>query len=333
MHFLMGWLKKERFFIFGIFVMSGLLFLCTFLYGESMKPVLLTMQVCGFFFILWCVLSFLSYSKSYTALERTKKELEHSINSLPASKDINEELYQEIIGELHGQYIRLKQKLSEKESEEKDYYTLWVHQIKTPIAAMRLMLQNMDKSERTFQLSSELYKIEQYAGMALQYVRLNERSSDLEIKECNVYELVKQIIKQNKNTFIEKKLSIDFTEFSCATITDEKWLSFIVEQILSNSLKYTKQGGISVKCHEKQNAYVLSFRDTGIGIRESDLPRIFEKGFTGYNGHMDKRSTGIGLYLCKKSADMLGITIQVSSVLHEGTTVSLTIMKDTDKKM
>ena len=211
--------------------------------------------------------------------------------------------------------------------EMKDYYSMWAHQIKTPIAAMRLILQNMENQTRVSQLSQELTRVEQYAGMALQYVRLQETGTDLKIESCDVYEITKQVLKQYKNVFIEKKLSLVFEPFSCSIVTDEKWFAFILEQVLSNAVKYTNQGGISITCTEQEDVWLMSIQDTGIGIRKEDLPRIFEKGFTGYNGHMDTRSTGIGLYLCKRTADMLGIRLQTDSTLQQGTRIQLFLAK------
>ncbi len=323
MNIIKSWLRRERGFISGVLLMAGVLTACTYLYGESMRPVKLTLWMCGFFFLFWCVGSLFLYWKKDSALHKTQKELLHSLDSLPQAEDEIEVRYQEILQELYQRCEGLEQTLRERSGEEKDYYTLWVHQIKTPIAAMRLMLQNMEDQTKTAQLSNELFRIEQYVGMALQYVRLQETGADLDIKQCDVYEIVKQVVKQYKTVFIEKKLSIDFEPFSCMAVTDEKWLTFILEQILSNAVKYTTRGGISIQCNEMEATYTIMVQDTGIGIREEDLPRIFEKGFTGYNGHMDKRSTGIGLYLCKKTADMLGIEIRVESVLSVGTTVYL----------
>lgn len=301
---------------------------------------------------MWCAGSLFLYWKRDQALFRTQKELLHSLDSLPQAGDEIEARYQEMLQELYQRCGILEQTLRERTSEEKDYYTLWVHQIKTPIAAMRLMLQNMENQSKTAQLSNELFRVEQYAGMALQYVRLQETGADLDIRKCDVYEIVKQVLKQYKSVFIEKKLSIEFDPFTCMAVTDEKWFAFILEQVLSNAVKYTVKGGISIQCRksevvdgstavderrmvdeneaacEGEGTCTIIVRDMGIGIREEDLPRIFEKGFTGYNGHMDKRSTGIGLYLCKKTADMLGLEIRVESVLHEGTTVYLTLMKE-----
>lgn len=342
------WLKRECGMIFGVLIMAGLLLICTFLYGESIRATLLTLWMCGFFFLFWCVGSLYFFWRRNVALQKTQKELQHSLDSLPQAADNIEVQYQEMLMELYGKCGRLEQVLSERESDEKDYYTLWVHQIKTPIAAMRLMLQNMgeqntdqdtDQNTRELQpkelqkkivlLSNELFRIEQYAKMALQYVRLQETGVDLSIRPCDVYEVMKQVLKQYKSIFIEKKLTISFEPFVCEVVTDEKWLAFILEQVLSNAMKYTEKGGITIQClvnqeaNEDERTYTLIVQDTGIGIRKEDLPRIYEKGFTGYNGHMDKRSTGIGLYLCKKTADMLGMQIRVESILHEGTTVKL----------
>ena len=333
MKIVMMWIKKELPMLSGMFLITCLLLLCTYLYGENMEPAFLTLQVCGFFFILWCVVSFYFYNKRCHALLQAEKEMQHSLANLPIAVDYTEEQYQKMLQELYEECTQVKQTLMHRTSEEKDYYTLWVHQIKTPIAAMRLILQNMDDKVRAAQLAQELFKVEQYAQMALQYVRLQENGTDLDIGTCDVYETIKQVIKQYKGIFIEKKLSLVLEPFSCTTITDEKWLAFIFSQILSNALKYTNEGEIAINYEEKEEVYIISICDIGIGIQTEDLPRIFEKGFTGYNGHLDKRSTGIGLYLCKKSADMIGIPIKVESVLHKGTSVYLTIMTDCNTKM
>ncbi len=343
MRLLTGWIKRERTFIIGMFIMSGLLAVCTYLYGESMRPLMLTLWMCGFFFLFWCMGSLLLYWHKYRALYKTQKELLYSLDSLPKAVDGIEMQYQDMLQELHQKCENLDRTLRERCSEEQDYYTLWVHQIKTPIAAMHLILQNMDDEIRSAQLSNELFRIEQYAGMALQYIRLQESGTDLNIRPCDVYQIVTQILRQYKTVFIEKKLSISFDTFSCIAVTDEKWFSFIVEQILSNAVKYTTKGGVSIQYREKNTEQdgkpigTIIIQDTGIGIQKGDLPRVFERGFTGYNGHLNKRSTGIGLYLCKKTADMLGMVIQIDSELNRGTCVQisfhLTKMKEEQREM
>ena len=165
----------------------------------------------------------------------------------------------------------------------------------------------------------ELFKIEQYAKMALQYARLQNMSSDLVLKRYDVCQIVRQAIKSYSILFIGSGLSFSMEDFTCYIVTDEKWLSFVIEQLLSNALKYTHNGGI----HISSDAYTLVIEDTGIGISESDLPRVFERGFTGYNGRIDKKSTGIGLYLCRQILEKLGHTITITSKIGVGTKVTL----------
>lgn len=213
-----------------------------------------------------------------------------------------------------------------------DYYTMWIHQIKTPIAAMRLLLE--DRADGTGllagqQAAEELFKIEQYAEMALCYARLDSLSSDLLFKKYNVYGILKQAVKKYAVLFIGSGLSFSMEEFAVQAVTDEKWLAFVLEQILSNAIKYTKKGGISIygaDCAgdrlEGEVSYLV-IEDSGIGIRKEDLPRIFERGFTGCNGRLEKRSTGIGLYLSRQILDRLSHTIRVESEVGKGTKVIL----------
>lgn len=171
-----------------------------------------------------------------------------------------------------------------------DYYTLWTHQIKTPIAAMRLLLQ--EEETHTGELEQELFKIEQYADMALQYQRLESLSSDLQLESCSLDGILRQALKKMATPFIRRRISLEFDGTGATVLTDEKWLTFVVEQLLSNALKYTPPGGRITLYLEADKTLVVE--DNGIGIRAEDIPRIFERGFTGFNGRMDKKSTGIG---------------------------------------
>lgn len=218
----------------------------------------------------------------------------------------------------------------EQASERKDYFLMWTHQIKTPISAMKLLLEGKQDKE-SFLMREELFKIEQYAEMVLSYQRLEDMSRDMVLQEYKLFPLLKQSVKKYAVLFINKSMRFVLCETEVSVLTDEKWLAFCFEQILSNSIKYTEQGEISVRCDEREETAVLQIADTGLGIREEDLPRIFEKGFTGYNGRMDKKATGIGLYLCKRICEQLGIEITVESMTGAGTTVSLSIPK-TEKR-
>lgn len=174
---------------------------------------------------------------------------------------------------------------------------MWVHQIKTPIAAARLLLQEEETDIQAVQ--NRLFDIEQYVEMVLGYLRTEDMSSDICLKEVELDELVREQIHKFARIFIGKKISLDYHGVQEKVLTDEKWLGFVIGQILSNALKYTKNGKISIYM-SGENSHTLVIEDTGIGIREEDLPRVFEKGFTGYNGREEGRSTGIGLYLCGK---------------------------------
>ena len=266
---------------------------------------------------------FRKYVRRYKLLITTYYNRSYSLEGMPIPQDLIEETYQILVETLSKEILELKQQMSRQEEEANDYYTLWTHQIKTPIAAMRLILQNQKYREETenqderILLEGELFKIEQYAEMALGYLRLDSMSQDLVLKQYKLYDIVAKALKKYAICFMSKKLSINIEPFETEVVTDEKWLQFVIEQMISNSIKYTHEGSIYIGMKDE---YTLMISDTGIGIQSEDLPRIFERGFTGYNGRMDKKSTGIGLYLCKKVTHKLGHTLEVSSTLGKGTT-------------
>lgn len=171
----------------------------------------------------------------------------------------------------------------------------------------------------------ELFKIESYVEMALNYLRFEEMSNDLVLERNSLEQLVRQVVKKYAAIFIYNHISIQLEHLDYTVLTDEKWFCFVLEQILSNALKYTKQGSVKISAEETENGLQIFVKDTGIGIKREDLPRIFEKGFTGYNGRMDKKASGLGLYLCKGVCEKLGHEIRVVSEEGEGTTVILTL--------
>ena len=200
-----------------------------------------------------------------------------------------------------------------------DYYTLWVHQIKTPIAASQLLVKNIEDSDLRQQMEQELFKIDSYANVVLQYLRLESFHDDLVLKRVPLEELVKEVVRKYAIFFIQKGLTVDLHDLDVAVITDRKWLLVIIEQLLSNSLKYTSAGGIEIY-FDDQTLYI---KDSGIGIKDSDILRVFERGFSGYNGHLTQQSSGLGLYLTKKIADQLGHQIHMTSQVGQGTTVAI----------
>ena len=293
----------------GIFVSSDLLFdlpAVTVLY-----PLILSSAV----FIVAGVMDFLLVLNKHRRLTRRE---------VPDAVDILEKDYQEIIERLKDEQEFSRQKANSEYNNMVEYYTVWAHQIKTPIASMRLQLQSLD-SDISRRLEGDLNRIEAYVEMVLTFLRLDSDSTDYVIKEINLDDVIRPSIRKFAKDFINKRLSMDFKPTGIKVISDEKWLSFVIEQIISNAVKYTKDGGIRIYMGEPG---ILCIEDTGIGISAEDLPRIFENGYTGFNGREDKRASGIGLYLCKRICDNLGHKIGAESVPGKGTKISLDLNND-----
>ena len=200
-----------------------------------------------------------------------------------------------------------------------DYYTLWVHQIKTPIAASKLLVSEVENRQLKQQLEQEIFKIDSYTNLVLQYLRLESFHDDLVLKKENIEDLVKEVIRKYALFFIQKGLSINLHDLDRSIVTDKKWLLVVLEQIISNSLKYTKEGGLEIYMDDLE----LCIKDTGIGIKNSDQLRVFERGFSGYNGRLTQQSSGLGLYLSKKISEELGHQIRIESEVGKGTTVRI----------
>lgn len=245
---------------------------------------------------------------------------ENAADALPEPRGEIERAYQALIRNLRAGQLAADAQRREKSAAMSDYYTLWAHQIKTPIAAMRLVLQDMDGAEAG-ELRGELRRIEQYVEMALWYIRLDGEDRDHLIRRCDLDALVRRELRAASTQFIRGRIALEFEETHFSPLTDEKWLGFAVGQILSNALKYTPPGGcIRVGMPEEG---VLEIRDSGMGIPPEDLPRVTESGFTGENGRADRRATGLGLYLCRRILDRLGHGLEIASTRGEGTQVRI----------
>lgn len=270
---------------------------------------------------IYVLLDFRRFTAHMAQLEEAKKYAGILLDRVPAAENPLEEKYRELLEEVFRQKCRMELEYDSRCTEMLDYYTMWVHQVRTPIAAMRLLLQSEDTPDKG-ELEEQLFKTEEYVGMVLQYLRIGDMGADLKICQYRLDDIVRQAVRKYSRSFIRRRLSLDYRELGCTVITDEKWLLFVIEQILSNAIKYTRKGKISIYMDAKRPK-TLVIEDTGIGIDEEDLPRIFEKGFTGYNGRTDKKSTGIGLYLCKRIMNKLNHEIEITSVVGEGTRVAL----------
>lgn len=287
------------------------------IYDVPGEPVFYALFLSGVFFTIWFLGGALLSHRRRKRLCKLEKQKEWSREQFPYPLTKEEKEYQRLL--LLSQETGKEERSRERKARQDmmDYYTLWAHQIKVPISAARLLLQG--EPVKTAPLRSEIFKIEQYVEMVLSYLRLESESSDYVLKEYAVDDIIKQALRRYAPLFIEKKLRLDYEETGMKMVTDEKWLLFVVEQLLSNALKYTKEGCITITA--KENCITVS--DTGIGIAAEDLPRIGEKGFTGYNGRTDKKSTGLGLYLCRRILKNLGCSLEVSSKVGKGTTVRI----------
>lgn len=276
------------------------------------------------------IIGMVQYYRHYREVEDQIYSLPEELRPLPEPKDELEELYQSSMEKLYVRKNELENELRINRQEMLDYYSLWAHQIKTPISAMHLLLQSQsgearEGEERRFirNMQAELLKTEQYVEMVLSYLRMEDMSSDLKLQWYSLDDMIRQAVKKFSQIFIAKKIKLEYQPLETRVLTDEKWLLFVIEQILSNALKYTSQGTVSVYINEG----ILVIEDTGIGIWSEDLPRVFEKGFTGYNGRMNKKSTGIGLYLCKQIMEKLGHQIWITSEEENGTKVYLELAR------
>ena len=323
MEYIVSYIKQHRLALLA-FVLCAVLFAATFLfYRFPLKAVLYPTVLCLVLLAGFAAADIVRTRKKHAELERIKCFDAKLADSFPEADGVLEADYQEIIHLMREQHERAEQRTEQGLREMMDYYTVWVHQIKTPIASMRLALQNEDTAESR-QLQSELGRIERYVEMVLTFLRLGADSTDYVIKEHELDDIVRGAVKKLAGDFINKKIKLEYTELDEKVLTDEKWLSFVVEQVLSNAVKYTSEGTVSIYTESPKT---LCIRDTGIGIAADDLPRVFENGYTGYNGRSDKRASGIGLYLCRRICNKLGHTISAESKAGEGTVIRIALDK------
>lgn len=264
------------------------------------------------------------FLRRHRELQRLLRQAGEKALPLPPARGLLEEDYQALLQAVCRDRARLAAENESRFRELTDYYSLWVHQIKTPIAAMDLLLQEDDSPHRG-ELEMELLKIGQYVEMVLSYLRLDSDSTDYVLREYPLDDILRQAVRKFAKMFILKKITLDFQETGKTVLTDEKWLLFVVEQVLSNALKYTPAGGTIRIYGDGATVFIA---DNGIGIREEDQARVFEKGFTGYNGRADKKSTGIGLYLCRQVMDRLNHGISLTSRPGQGTLVRLDLSRE-----
>ena len=294
-----------------------------FLYDVRMEPILYTTFL---LILLMLPFAFRDLRNTYQKCERLNNIKQAKLPATPdlgAADTLVEESYQQIIKEILQTWQNERANQRKTNAERDDYYTLWTHQIKTPVYSMDLMLQTGDTTPSKWK--TELLQISCYIDMALKYLQLENQYSDLFLERVELLPLAQEAIKKHSVVLISKRLKIDLHDLNGTVLTDRKWLLFILEQLVSNAAKYTEQGCISIY---QPTPLQICVSDTGIGITAEDLPRLFERGYTGFNGRIHQKSTGCGLYMCKKVSLLLGYTLSVSSQLNIGTTVTVNLPAD-----
>ena len=323
MDIIKSYIKKNLKLYLLLIVFIFIFVLIFYLYNLPFEALFYSGLLCFVAALIVSIIDFNNYRKSYIDLKYLESNILNSMEDLPRSLDIRVEYYQKIIERLHNEVEKLKIEDNKKMEGLVDYYSMWIHQIKTPIAAINFLLDNEEIDVKAFR--QELFKIERYVEMVLTYIRLGSETSDYVITSINLDEVVRENIKKYATLFINKKIKLNYVSHETYVISDKKWLGFAFEQLLSNAIKYTKSGGeISINISESK----LVIEDNGIGIYEEDLPRIFEQSFTGLNGRYEKKSSGLGLYLCKKTLDKLQHKIEITSEVNKGTKVDITFPEE-----
>ena len=350
--------------LLGFYALSTAIFLAVqSLSRQRMEFAWYAVFLIGFLLGLILIFDGLAFLRKRRLLNRLRQQVQQAAECLPRPADALERDYGNLLLDLAGEFAGTKEELKAAQGNNLSYYTLWVHQIKTPIAAIDLLLQEelareaeadleageaaaavnvreaqtdleageaaagellvdsaaLGRPARAALIRQELFKIQRYAELALQYVKMKDIAADLVIETCDLNQVVRQCVKKYGLLFVYRKLGVEIGPLASDVKSDKKWLAFIIEQILSNAVKYTKTGGVRIY----MSGRALVIADSGIGIRPEDLPRIFEKGYTGFNGRVDQRASGIGLFLARQAAVALSIRLFAESSLGRGTAVTM----------
>ena len=284
-------------------------------------PVIYGLGLGGAAGLVMLVLGYFPYARRLKLLR--EMDLMDSLEHLPSPRGPLEQQYQALLRQLFDAKAAAVSAQQQRYEETLDYFTLWAHQIKTPISAMDLILQSRPDAG---EMKGELFQVQQYVSMALNYLRMGEGISDFVIRECQLDDILRTAVHTYAGQFIRAKVRLQYAPVETTVLTDEKWLEFVVEQLLSNALKYAPGGTVTISMEAPG---LLAIADDGIGIAPEDLPRIFEKGYTGLNGRQVRKTTGIGLYLCHEILSRLGHHITIRSTPGQGTTVFLDLRRDT----
>ena len=320
----------------SIFLSVNLMFfimISTVMYFSNISFVIIFLVFFIWFFPLstYILIEYMKYRKYFSNINNILESLDKKYilpevlqePNFMVGENIND-ILKELSRDMHEQ-VKHYRNIQE---EYREYIEMWVHEIKTPIASSKLLIEN-NTNEVTRKIDTQMDRIENYVEQVLYYSRSDEVGKDYIIKKVGLSKLVKDVIKRNQRDFISKRISLQLGDLDEIIYSDTKWVEFILNQIIGNAIKYSKGKDDKIEIYLKKisSAVVLTIKDHGVGIIERDLNRVFEKGFTGENGRKFGKSTGIGLYLCKKLTDKLGLGLQVQSEENVGTEISIIFPK------
>lgn len=289
MKLFLDYMKNQSVILFGYLLVCIVFITISVLATLEIEYVFLGIEILGFILLIYLIVHWFQYQK------------------LSDVKDDNERLLNE--------NKNLKSEMLNQKDDLNAYFLMWLHQIKTPMTVSKLLLEKPDDTTNT-KLKMQLMYIEQYINMSMNYLKMIDHSTDMDITEVNLDDIIKNLLKKYSLLFIHNHISLEYQSNLTYVISDSQWLTILIEQILSNALKYTENGKIAIQYLEEKHA--LEIRDTGIGIRSEDIPKIFDRGYSGFNGRMNEKSSGLGLYLARKISERLNIQIEVESKLSKG---------------
>ena len=289
MKLFLDYMKNQSVILFGYLLVCIVFITISVLATLEIEYVFLGIEILGFILLIYLIVHWFQYQK------------------LSDVKDDNERLLNE--------NKNLKSEMLNQKDDLNAYFLMWLHQIKTPMTVSKLLLEKPDDTTNT-KLKMQLMYIEQYINMAMNYLKMIDHSTDMDITEVNLDDIIKNLLKKYSLLFIHNHISLEYQSNVTHVVSDSQWLTILIEQILSNALKYTENGKIAIQYLEEKHA--LEIRDTGIGIRSEDIPKIFDRGYSGFNGRMNEKSSGLGLYLARKISERLNIQIEVESKLSKG---------------
>ena len=289
MKLFLDYMKSQSVILFGYLLVCIVFITISVLSTIEIEYIFLGIEILGFILFIYLIVHWFQYQK------------------LSDVKDDNERLVNE--------NETLKSEMLNQKDDLNAYFLMWLHQIKTPMTVSKLLLEKSDETTNT-KLKMQLMYIEQYINMAMNYLKMIDHSTDMDITQVNLDDIIKILLKKYSLLFIHNHISLEYQSNLAYVISDSQWLTILIEQILSNALKYTENGKIAIQYLEDKHA--LEIRDTGIGIRSEDIPKIFDRGYSGFNGRMNEKSSGLGLYLARKISERLNIQIEVESKLSKG---------------